>query len=271
MAVHGAKPDGDGKAKPAQQVHPQRAEAVVHGFLRAGIADQDEGDHAGDLPEEIDPDQVGGEHESEHRRHEDKQHRQEKRAAVRIFTVMLVIALHVAARVYGDQSADHGADDAHQQRERIDLRMGGFHQRDRLLHPQHQCGLGDGEQRDPFFPVDETLIDDEQHQRDLHRLHQMVEGGCPGIQVPCRLIVHQPHRDDGSRACQDQEDRDVDDQAANLFLFADQDQDGAEQRHQDQSGYQGHIHTFHSCNQYPKLIIALNERGFHSIFRLSGV
>ena len=46
------------KPSPPQQVHPQRTEAVVHGFLRAGIADQDKGNHAGDLPEKVDPDQI---------------------------------------------------------------------------------------------------------------------------------------------------------------------------------------------------------------------
>ena len=32
--------DGDGKAKAAQKIHPQRAEAVVHGLLGARVADE---------------------------------------------------------------------------------------------------------------------------------------------------------------------------------------------------------------------------------------
>ena len=43
------------KSKPAQQIHPQGTEAVLHRLFGAGVADKQEGHKAGDLPKKVEP------------------------------------------------------------------------------------------------------------------------------------------------------------------------------------------------------------------------
>ena len=105
-----------------------------------------------------------------------------------------------------------------QQRERVYLCMGGFHQRDRVLDPKHQRGLRDGKQGDPSFVVSEAFIYDEQHQQDLDDLHAMIEQLGPCIQAPDIAVIEHPQRDDGGHTGQDEGNGDIDDEAPCLFI-----------------------------------------------------
>ena len=53
--AHPCPKDGCCKSKSAQQIHPQGTEAVLHRLFGAGVADQQEGHKAGDLPKKVEP------------------------------------------------------------------------------------------------------------------------------------------------------------------------------------------------------------------------
>ena len=79
------------------QGHP-RAVARLRGLMP--VADQEEGEEAGQLPEEDQLDQVARQHDAEHRAHERKQEREEARHRIG--------RRHVVARVEHHQEADAG-------------------------------------------------------------------------------------------------------------------------------------------------------------------
>ena len=65
-AGKGKNGDGRSEAKAAKQVHPQCLEAVVDGLIGACVADEQEGDDAGNLPDKVHPDQVLRQNQSIH-------------------------------------------------------------------------------------------------------------------------------------------------------------------------------------------------------------
>ena len=118
--------DGNSKSQTAQEIHPQGAEAVIYRFFCPGIADHKERNHAGNLPEEIDPDQVLGKNQAEHGCQEQKQHGEEKRLSVLHLRVVFMISFHVSHCINTDKSSDKCNDNAHQNRQPVHHHMRGF-------------------------------------------------------------------------------------------------------------------------------------------------
>ena len=89
------------QAEPAGGGDGQRhARAVARGRGVVPVADQQEGEEAGQLPEEDELDQVAGEHHARHGAHEGEQEREEARHRV--------FGRHVVARVEHHERADAG-------------------------------------------------------------------------------------------------------------------------------------------------------------------
>ena len=167
--------DADGKAEAAEQVHPQRAEAVVDGFLGTGVADEQEGDDAGDLPEEVHPDKVFREDEAEHRGQEQEQHREKEPAAVFVFGVVRVVGFHVADGIDADKPAHERRDQAQKHRQAVQPHMGGLFHRVGDLGPGDEQRLPRRQQNDRVFAVADGQRDDERHEHELAAEHGQVD------------------------------------------------------------------------------------------------
>ncbi len=89
------------QAQPARAGdHQRHARAALGVHAVVPVADQQEGDEAGHLPEHHQLQQVARQHHAQHRAHEGEEHRVEARHRV--------VRRHVIARVQADQHADHG-------------------------------------------------------------------------------------------------------------------------------------------------------------------
>ena len=93
--------DADKQAQPAGGRDRQRhARAVAGAGVVMPVADEQEREQAGQLPEEDQLDQVAREHDAQHGAHEGEQEREEARHRI--------LGRHVVARVEHDQEADAG-------------------------------------------------------------------------------------------------------------------------------------------------------------------
>ena len=106
----------------ADEVHDDLTEGVSHGLLGAGVADEEERAHRGDLPAGEQPHHVVREHDEEHRREEGEHEGEEHRAAIlRAFGLVGLEVLHVAEGVHADARADDADDERHEQRQRVEV------------------------------------------------------------------------------------------------------------------------------------------------------
>ena len=147
----------------------------MHRFLCAGVTNQQEGNNAGDLPEEIHPNQISGQDKTEHRTQKQKQHGEEKAGAVPVFCMMMVVRLHIADRVNTDQPADKSRYHRHQHRKAVHLHVACRLNREICLCPDHHRRLPDREQNHRVLAVYDAQIDNQRHKQKLPAEHQMID------------------------------------------------------------------------------------------------
>ena len=172
------KSNGHSESQAAQQVHPQGAETVIYRLFRTGISNHKEGNHTGNLPEEINPDQILGQNQTEHSRQEQKQHGEEKRLSVLHLRVVFMISFHVSHCINTDKSSDKCNDNAHQNRQPVHHHMRGFRYFCRKFCVQYNSGLNNRKNNRQYFPIFYTQPDDQTHQKNIPRRHQMVDQLC---------------------------------------------------------------------------------------------
>ena len=170
--------NGHREGESAGQVHHQRPQRVVLRLIGLRVTNQQERAERGDFPEEVQPHQVVGENEAEHRAHEDEQQREEKRTPVRNVAMRdLVVLPHVAQRVKANAAAHQAVDQGHDHGELVHeqilrhLQMLALRQ----LEPNHQTRLGQRQRHDQRAFRAHTDVNDVNAHPDLDELHAQVD------------------------------------------------------------------------------------------------
>ena len=163
------------ESQPAGQVHHQCQQRISLGLLRLRVTDQQERTQRGDFPKEEQPHEVVGENQAEHRAHENKEQREEKRPAVRDVTMRhFVVFPHVTQRIKADAATDQAVDQGHDDGELV---------HEQILRHLQMCAGGE------FKPDHQSCLS--QHQQYNQRLF------CAQADVK----NEQAHRDFDERTC----------------------------------------------------------------------
>ena len=170
--------DSEREDRATQQVHPQSGEGVLDGSFFLGVTDEQEGHYAGDFPEEVDPNQGAGQHQTEHCAQENVEHRKEERSAILHVMVMVVIFLHVAKGIDADQTAHDGNDQAHQQGQTVQADHAcGLMNLARQLQPSQGACLIESKNRGEDTAILDGQPSDQQSEDDLDAKHCVADDG----------------------------------------------------------------------------------------------
>ena len=135
--------------------------------------------------------------------------------------MMRVIALHISHCVNADKTSDKCDDDAHKDRKPVHHHVWPFFHLHGEFCVQYDRCLYNRQNDRQHFPVLHTQIDDQAHQENIPRRHQVIDQFCLRIQHPYVCPAGNPADDKNNRGEHNNTGTCIDD-IPSCFLISDQ-------------------------------------------------